>query len=118
MGKRLIRLTEQDLHRMVKESVQKILKEYNEPMDLSSDYNPYMNGDASWINGKYQGINGYWDVDINTSLSYVSIEGDGGEDYFLQGDEADELIYKIAKYWSDNDCDQEEAIGEVIGGLF
>ena len=116
--KKIIRLTESDLHRIIKESVNSILKEYSDPCDLSSDYNPYLNGDASYMNGKFDVCDGYYQVEINTSLSYVSINGEGGEDYFLQGDEADELISQICKYWTENDCTQEEAIGYIINALF
>jgi len=116
--KQVIRLTESDLHRLVKESVKKILKEFNDPLDLTSNYNPHLNGDASYMNGKFDVCDGYYHVEINTSMSYVSIEGEGGEDYFLQGDEADKLITQICRYWSDNDCTQDEAIGTIINSLF
>ena len=116
--KQLIRLTESDLCNIIKESVQKVLKEFNDPENLFSDYNPWMNGDASFINGKYEVCDGYYQVEINTSMSYVAIEGEGGEDYFLQGDEADQLISRICKFWSENDCNQEEAIGYIIKHMF
>ena len=116
--KKLIRLTEGDLHRIVKESVRRILKENDDPLDLTSDYNPYLNGDASYFNGKFETASGYY-VEINTSLSYVDIEDErSGESYFLQGDEADELIAKICKYWSENDCDQDEAVEQIIKHMF
>ena len=116
--RQIIRLTESDLHQIVADTVNRILKEYNEPLDLASDYNPYLNGDASYMNGNFDVCNGYYHVEINTSMSYISIKGEQGEDYFLQGDEADELITQICKYWNENDCDQEEAIGTIINHLF
>jgi hypothetical protein len=112
------RLKEGYIRRIVKESVKNILKELREPLDLTSDYNLFLNGDASYMNGKFDVCDGYYHVEINTSLSYISIEGENGEDYFLQGDEADELITQICKYWINNDCTQDEAIEKIINGLF
>jgi len=45
MNKRLIRLTEQDLHRIVKESVNKVLKEALPPLDFR--------GPGAWDNHRY-----------------------------------------------------------------
>lgn len=115
--KKVIRLTESDLHRIVKESVSRALvelKSNNDPLDLSSNYNPYLNGDASYFNGSFYTTDGYYHVEINTSLSYVDIESEGDENYFLQGDEADELISKFCKYWSENDCTQDEAVTQIL----
>lgn len=41
MNKKLIRLTESDLHRIVKESVNRILKEYSDDYGIESDYDFY-----------------------------------------------------------------------------
>lgn len=41
MNKKIIRLTESDLHRIVKESVNRILKEYSDDYGIESDYDFY-----------------------------------------------------------------------------
>lgn len=63
-------------------------------MNIPNDYNPWLNGDASWLNGKHNG-NGIV-VDIDTAYSTISVEIDNGDEYFLQGDEADNLIKELA----------------------
>ena len=61
--------------------------------EMPKDYNPWIEGIASYINGKFdgKGIN----VEIDTELSIVNVVVDGGEEYAFQGDEADELIKGI-----------------------
>ena len=59
MNKKLIRLTEQDLHRIVKESVNRIMEEYYpvNSNDFAKDYRlgakGYVNGSANMPNPKY-----------------------------------------------------------------
>lgn len=62
-------------------------------MNIPNDYNPWLNGDASWLNGKHNG-NGIV-VDIDTANSTISVET-YFSNYFLQGDEADNLIKELA----------------------
>lgn len=114
MKKQLVRLTESDLHRIIENTVKRIIREEEE-----EEYDPWTNGDASYIDGSYDISYGYH-VDIDTSLGTVSIEDPENEDngYFLQGDEADDLIKDICRYWVDNDCSQEEAVDAVISGQF
>ena len=95
---------ERMVKRIVKESIEKYLKEDDEMLS------------SSWLNGKYTIPYGY-NVEINTGLSYVSIEDANGneeESYFLQGDEADNLIDEINQYYNSNDVSAEEAINAVI----
>jgi hypothetical protein len=106
------KVSEDRVKKIIKESIKHALNESED------DYDPWMNGDASWINGHYSICDGYFDVDINTSLSYVAIEGQEGEDYYLQGYEADELIKQIAKYWSEHDCTQDKAVEFIIQHTF
>lgn len=61
---------------------------------MDKDYNPWLNGDASWINGKHD--NGYVKVEIDTALSFVDIDYPDGMGYNLQGDEADEFIKAVS----------------------
>lgn len=114
MRKQVIRLTESDLHRIIENTVKRIIKEEDE-----EEYNPWMNGDASYIDGSYDIPYGYH-VEIDTSLGTVAIDDPQNEDggYFLQGDEADDLISDICRYWIDNDCSQEEAVNAVISAEF
>lgn len=62
-------------------------------MNIPNDYNPWLNGDASWLDGKHNG-NGIV-VDIDTAYSTVSVETYFGN-IFLQGDVADNLIKELA----------------------
>ena len=84
------------------------------------EYDPWVNGDASWINGTYQDVCNYWNVEINTSLSYVSIEPKDGNpeyEYFLQGDESDNAIKEISRIWKgngDNTMTQKDAIEQWL----
>lgn len=70
----------------------------------------------TWLNGKYKNVNGF-DVEINTSLSYVSFEDINNEDeaYYFQGDEADNVIDEInAIYNGKDNFTQSEAIARWI----
>lgn len=117
--KKIIRLTESDLRNIINESVNRIISEMHE--EDENDYDPYLNGDASWLDGEYDIPYGYH-VEIDTKYGTVSIEDEeGGEEssYFLQGDEADDLIKQICQYWNEHqDLNQEEAVNAVISGLF
>lgn len=112
--KKLIRLTEGDLHRIIKNTVKRIIREEDE-----QEYDPFINGDASYIDGSYDIPYGYH-VDIDTSLGTVAIEDPEDENggYFLQDQEADDLITDICRYWVDNDCSQDEAVNAVISAKF
>ena len=70
----------------------------------------------TWLNGKYKDVNGF-NVEINTSLSYVSFENinDENESYYFQGDEADNVIDEInAIYNGKDNFTQSEAIARWI----
>lgn len=70
----------------------------------------------TWLNGKYKDVNGF-NVEINTSLSYVSFEDINNEDeaYYFQGDEADNVIDEInAIYNGKDNFTQSEAIAKWI----
>lgn len=58
-----------------------------------AEYNPWLNGDASWVNGKSD--NGYVVVTIDTALSTVDIDYGDNNCYFLQGEEADDFIKAV-----------------------
>lgn len=73
------------------------------------DYNPWLNGDASWLNGEHEG-NGI-KVEVNSSYSYVSITIDG-EELCLQGDEADEFIKATA--WRATQIEPNKTFSENI----
>ena len=53
----------------------------------------------SWLNGKLSA-----DIEINTSLPYVAIY-----DYFVQGEEADNVIAEINYIYNTQDCTPLEA---------
>lgn len=65
MNKKLIRLTEQDLHRIVKESVKRIMEEYypvnsnNFAKDYRFGAEGYVNGSANMPNPKYDDVAPY-----------------------------------------------------------
>lgn len=69
----------------------------------------------TWLNGKYKNVNGF-DVEINTSLSYVSFEDINNEDesYYFQGDEADNVIDEINIIYNRHNLTQSEAISRWI----
>ena len=54
----------------------------------------------TWLHGKYD--NG----EINTSLSYVAVND---PDWFFQGEEANNVISEIHKYWMNNEATTEQA---------
>ncbi len=56
---------------------------------------------SSWLHGKYPEIN----AEINTSLPYVAID-----EYFWQGEEADNVINEIHTIWINNDISVQDAI--------
>lgn len=116
---RKIRLTESQLHNVIKETVKSIIREISDGTETMEEYNPWMNGDASYIDGNYDIEYGFH-VEIDTRYSTVSIEKPDDEEnsYFLQGDEADDLIKQIAYYWSNGNCTRGEAVNAVISGLF
>lgn len=100
--KQIVRLTETDLHRIIKESVKQVIRESR---DLNF-YNPWLNGEASYFRGKYD-INGYH-VEID-ELYNILIQN-GEDEYFLQGDEADDLIYDMCLAWENNPNKSKEEI--------
>lgn len=70
----------------------------------------------TWLNGKYKDVNGF-NVEINTSLSYVSFEGINNEDktYYYEGIFADNVIDEInAIYNGKDNFTQSEAIARWI----
>lgn len=70
----------------------------------------------TWLNGKYKDVNGF-NVEINTSLSYVSFDCINNEDesYYFQGDEADNVIDEInAIYNGKDNFTESEAIARWI----
>jgi len=54
---------------------------------------------TSWLNGKLSE-----NIEINTSLPYVAIY-----DFFVQGDEADNVINEINHIYNTNNCTPLEA---------
>jgi len=54
----------------------------------------------TWLHGKYD--NG----EINTSLEYIAVND---PDFFVQGDNAAEIISEIHKHWLIGDTTQEES---------
>ena len=104
---------------MVRKELKRQLRE-RERDDEEEEYNPWMNGDASWINGEYDIPYGFHVV-IDTRYGTVSIDNTEDEEnsYFLQGDEADDLIVDICKYWKKHpNLNTEQAVNDVIRGLF
>lgn len=110
--------TESVIRRVVRESINRVLNEVSMNNEFEDDdYNPWTTGDASWINGTYE-FDGCR-VEINTGLSSVSIDYDNGEEYYLQGDEADELIKEICRYWNRNEqLTQDDAVKDIISSQF
>jgi hypothetical protein len=60
-----------------------------------------LNLNETWLHGKYPAIN----AEINTSIPYVAID-----DFYCQGDEADNIIADIHKIWTKGNCTVEQAI--------
>lgn len=118
--KQIIRLTEGDLRRMIKNSVNEAIEDFEEE-DKWKDYDPFINGDASWLDGEYDIPYGYH-VTINTHYGYVAIDDpSGGEEtsYFLQGEEGYDLIEEICIYWNRYpNLNAEQAINHVISHTF
>lgn len=78
--------------------------------DLTENSNKVLSElNESWLNGKYE--NG----EINTSLSFVSVES---EDYFAQGSEADQNIAEIHQIWINSELTQSEAFTAWINMNF
>lgn len=100
--KQRIVLKESDLHRLIKESVKEILMENR---DLNF-YDPWTNGDASYLRGKYD-INGYH---VEIDELYDIYINNGEDEFFLQGDEADDLIYDMSLEWENNPNKSKEEI--------
>lgn len=61
--------------------------------EMPKDYNPWIEGIASYINGKFDGKG--IEVDINTSLSFINVVVDADAEYTYQGEDADEIIKEI-----------------------
>jgi hypothetical protein len=61
---------------------------------------------TSWMYGKYEGIGEI------SSLGYIVIEDFflDGEDYFVQGDEAEAVLEQIHSIWCRYDCSVEDAL--------
>ena len=67
----------------------------------------------SWLNGNYI-IDGY-QVTIKSNLSIARFYClDTEEDYYFQGNEADEVINEIAGIWNAYDITQSQAIKKWI----
>ena len=118
--KQVIRLTEGDLHRIVRQCVNEALEDFEEE-DKWTDYDPFINGDASWLDGEYDIPYGYH-VTIDTHHGYVAIDDpSSGEEtsYFLQGEEGYDLIKEICIYWNRHpNLTAEQAINHVISHTF
>ena len=69
----------------------------------------------TWLNGKYKNVNGF-DVEINTSLSYVSFDCINNEDktYYYEGVFADTVIDEINNIYNRHNLTQSEAISRWI----
>lgn len=69
----------------------------------------------TWLNGKYKDVNGF-NVEINTSLSYVSFEDINNEDktYYYEGIFADNVIDEINAIYNRHNLTQSEAIARWI----
>ena len=98
MAKRLIRLTEGDLHKIIKESVKKILREANEPMPATKNANwladdEYYSTDNE-VPSKHSGKYSYQHYDIpNNYKDYYGFDEDGlngKTNYSLSSDDSPE----------------------------
>ena len=81
----------------------------------NDEFNPWLDGTASWIDGDYD-VNGRH-VKIDTKYSTVAIDDQDEneeESYFLQGDEADNLISDICRYYVENEVEPDVAVETVI----
>lgn len=117
--KQIIRLSESDLHRIINESVRRMINEISN--EETEEYDPFLSGQASWLDGEYDIPYGFH-VEIDSSMGTVSIEdAEQGEEnsYFLQGDEADDLIVQMCQYWDKHeDKTANEVVNDVISELF
>ncbi len=78
------------------------------------EYDPWMNGDASYLDGKYFMMNG-WTVVIDSRCSHIAADDDYGVTRFsMMGGEADDLIKKIAWQWSTTECNKRVAVEDVV----
>lgn len=71
----------------------------------------------TWLNGKYHLSGNFNEAsEINTSLPYISIPKCSHSnmiisgDFFVQGDEAWNVISEIYIHWLKNDCTQSESL--------
>ena len=95
--KKIVRLTEGDLHRIVKLSVNKILKESL--------------GDASQLDGEYEVYfeDGFKTAVIDTNEPYISIG-----DFTLYDEEAMDAINRIYCYLESSGGDVRDAIEQYV----
>lgn len=64
---------------------------------------------SSWLHGQYTC------GEINTKLSYVSVNGtQSREEYYAQGDDADNIIDEIHSIWINSDLTEEQAFRQWI----
>ena len=67
----------------------------------------------SWVNGNYI-VNGF-QVTIKSHLSIARFRSlDNDDDYYFQGNEADDVINEIFDIWNKSDIPQDEAVGQWI----
>lgn len=65
----------------------------------------------SWLNGNYI-IYGY-QVTIKSHMSIARFDSiDSEDDFYFQGNEADDVINEISDIWNKSDLTQDEAIGQ------
>ncbi len=95
--KQIIRLTESDLHRIVKESVNRILRESF--------------GNISQLDGQYEVYfeDGFKEAVIDTNEPYIAIG-----DYTLYDEEAIDAINRIYGFLESSGGDVREAIEQYI----
>ena len=98
--KKVIRLTESDLHSIVKQSVNRILKEsidiYESVYDLDGEYYVYTGEESAT-------------AIIDTENQYFSIG-----DWSLEGEEAMIAIGRILSFINYSKCDVEDGIEQYI----
>lgn len=66
----------------------------------------------SFLNGKHKDICGLYDVEINTSLSFIYFQhkSDENESYLFNGDEAEKVINEINFIYNTKNVTNEKAI--------
>ena len=74
MNKKLIRLTESDLHRIVKESVKKVIKEENEPSKDYTQYYELFEGLYKTVFSAYQKLKATFDFRELEAMQYSGKE--------------------------------------------